>query len=204
MLAACEPAPRGPIVRRARNPVERSLAELRPRYTERISRCDLPAATPSPDDALLVDAAGGLRIPAPKGWDPEPVVDTVIELSDTTVTLRWRNEPVGRLSVQRIRFGNQGPVWTAGASFALTALPTCEVSVGDVGAIWRRYDPTPPRDPRPRFPFSALGEIITADSVRYRVDVAAATAEDRDALLRRISDAAIARHDGPISTEDLR
>lgn len=182
---ACQPDVK---IRRADIPVQTTLTALRALYApDTVISCRLPALERLAATVTLDSPDHGLRIPLPAGWHQRPPGDSSFGEPESVA----EGPDAGRVRLTRITNGGSGPAYLRSTSPGdLIAKPACAVQVGDAGAIWRLYDRAPGATAVSRLPYIGYGEVITVAGRRYRVAVSASTADGRDRLARRVSDAA--------------
>lgn len=165
------------VVTVAEGPAQRTLSEVRALYDEPIDTCLLPSV-PAPASAPpLVSLDSGLRTRVPGRWTRGGALDS----TRGRVSVVWRDDNRRKIEIARETNGLKGPAYFMSPSNPVRTLPTCALSVGSAGAIWRRYDSVR-FDSTARRRYLGFGEIVTRDSLRYRVEVGAESAADRDSL----------------------
>jgi hypothetical protein len=183
-IAACKE--RRLLVMRGEGPPQRTLTALRTMYKEAIEPCRLPAVSAPAAGFALTSLDSGLRVMVPGTWPAVSAMDSMSEEPDA----KWTDDRRRTIEIAREYNGLSGPRYFV-TSNPIRVLPTCAVAEGDAGAIWRRYDPAPPDPSKTPLRYLGFGEVITRDSVRYRITVSAMTARARDSLASWVSLAAI-------------
>jgi len=188
-LAACDQP--GVQVRAVEGPAQRTMGELRKLHGSTPVPCALPAVDPAPAGVVLTSLDGRFRVVVAGRWPAEPVVETSRHVLGHGPRSRWTDDRRRAIVIELEENGLSGPRTIEDSSHPLEASEPCEVAAGDAGAIWRFYSPVPPDTSMRPFPHIGLAEMITRDSLRYRIEVSAVTASARDSLARIVSDAAM-------------
>jgi hypothetical protein len=184
LTLACQPDVR---VRRVEAPVQTTLSALGALYApDTVIACRLPAIAPGAAGARVSSPDEGVQVTLPGAWRTRPAKGP------------WPEEPEvvfdgphgSRVAIMEVVNGASGPLFLMrGTTIAATERPTCEERAGEAGAIWRFYERTAADGTVPSSQYLGFGEIITRAGKRYRVTVRAESAQQRDSIARRVSDA---------------
>lgn len=194
------PAPSAPpiLIRRAPIPSPTTLAELLALYRQapqreplpaQLPQCRLPDVSPAADWVTLEGPDDGFRLRLPPGWRARPPGDSSFGLP-----ARGLEDSAGsRIRVIRV-VGGQGRPFLAklGATGPAGELPhtgPCQVGPGPSGSVWTLYAPDSGATAGPLARYNAFGDVITSAGKRYNISVGTSSAEERDRLVRIVSEA---------------
>ena len=147
-----------------------------------IGQCRLPMIKRDAASIVTLNAEG-LALQLSSEWSQSYVPDSSL-FQDPYSVLTDRNK--NRIEVTRVRSGKRGPNFMANPDGTPLPTMTCEVANGDTGAIWRTYSVnSPTRGIR----YSAYGEVLDANRKLFKVYVSASSEDERNILMKLVSDA---------------
>jgi hypothetical protein len=152
-----------------------------------LASCVLPEVAPAADWPLLATPDSGFRVRLPPGWQMR-MGDSSFGEPRTVL----ENDAGSRIRVARSLHASGRETLNMASSFGrpveLSHTGPCQMGTGPSGSVWTFYAPDSAAAPLPRY--MALGALITAGGRAYRITVGAATAQERDRLVRIAADAA--------------
>jgi len=185
-------------VRRAEIPPPTTLAALLEIYRgmpdgeslpPELARCQLPTVIPTRDWITLAAPDEGLQLRLPPGWRAQPPRTSVFGQPEAVL----EDQAGGRIRARRVLTGGEGrESLNTPDVVELPHTGPCQVGDGPAGAIWTLYPAEPGVTSGFRARHVALGDLITAGGRRYRASVSALTAEERDRLVRIVTEAGLA------------
>ncbi len=160
-----------------------------------LPRCQLPDVIPAEDWITLAGPDAGLSVRLPVGWRARAPGDSAFGEPETVL----EDAAGGRIRMRRVRTGSEGReslnTSAPQSPRGIAELPhsgPCQVGDGPAGSIWTLYPADPGATTGFRSRHIALGDLITAGGLRYKVNVSAGAAEALDRLVRLVADAALA------------
>jgi hypothetical protein len=155
-----------------------------------LPQCQLPDVTPTADWGILEGPDDGFRLRLPPGWRARPPGDAGFGEPETML----EDSAGSRIRVTRVLNAQGRSILAKAAPIGRPAeLPhagPCQVGAGPAGSFWTLYPPDPAATSGPLARFNAFGDVITTAGKRYKVSVGASTAQERDRLVRIVSEAA--------------